>query len=342
MVQTRVLIADDSALTRTILSKILNDDPEITVIGTAMNGRFAVDKAKSLRPDLIIMDVEMPELDGLQAVKEILKERDVPIIMFSGANAQHSQKVVEAMEIGAADFVVKTSSLDEVASELIRRIKTLAAVQIKSMPLAVNKIKSTTHRFTSSVKKLVIIAASTGGPQTLEYFLKELPKNTPVPIVVVQHMPPLFTKSFAERLNTICDLEVREAVEGDVPKKGLVLIAPGDFHLELVPTDNESGCRVTLNQQPPELGVRPAANHLFRTAAEIYKENLIAIVFTGMGSDGTDGARKIKEFNGSVIAESEKSCVIYGMPKEVINAGLADAVVDLEKMATSLLQLIDV
>jgi len=342
-IKKRVLVVDDSALMRRIISDIINSEESLEVAGIASNGLKAIEVFQKTNPDIVTMDIEMPEMDGIAALKEILKISNVPIIMVSAHTEIGSKKTLEAMSIGAVDFILKPAghSDNEIQSfqeELIRRILTVVQANIVHIKHTEHK----KHRFTSTRKKIVVIASSTGGPQTLEAFLSELPDNIPVPILVVQHMPPVFTKSLADRLNGSCQIEVREAVEGDELKNGVALIAPGDFHMELkADVEGYQGC-IKLNQEPREQGVRPCANRLFRSVAPIFKENVIAIILTGMGSDGTKGAVSIKESNGTVISQSEKTCIIYGMPKSVADAGLSDVVVDLDKMAVALLQLLDI
>src|SRR3989344_321189 len=266
-----------------------------------------------------------------------MREWPLPVIMLSSHT--ESGKAIEAIQAGAVDFIVKpTNEFDTIRDEIIIKIKTAALARLARFKQA----RAQTHRFNSTRKKIVIIATSTGGPQTLEALLTELPKNIPASILIVQHMPPYFTKSLAERLNTICQIEVKEAQEGDELKVGTALIAPGGFHMELKAEFLGAEGKIRLNKEPPELGVRPCANKLFKSVAPIFKENTIAVVLTGMGTDGTEGCVDVKKFNGTVIAEAEKSCIIYGMPKSVIERGLVDEIIDIDTMAVALVQLLDV
>ncbi|MFH0869535.1 MAG: chemotaxis response regulator protein-glutamate methylesterase [archaeon] len=336
-----VLVVDDSALMRKIISDMLSSDSEIKVIGTAGDGRIALEKIKSLTPDVIVMDVEMPEMDGITALKKIMEVKPIPVIILSALTKEGSDKTIEALEAGAIDFITKPSgiiSMDliSVKQALIEKVKVASKASVKR----VVRTETKKYRFNPTRKKIIVIASSTGGPQTLEYLLKEIPRNIPAPILVVQHMPPGFTKSFAERLSRICEITVREAVDGDRLEDGVALIAPGGLHMIVEEKGNDVMVRVI--KEPPELGVAPCANKLFRSIAPIFRENTIAVVLTGMGSDGTDGARMIKNVSGTVIAEAEESCIVFGMPKEVINAGLADEIVTLDKMAVALIQIVDI
>ncbi len=336
----KVLVVDDSALMRKILSDNLSSDPEIEVIGTAINGIFAIEKIKLLGPDVVLMDLEMPEMDGITALKKIMKEWPLPVIILSAHSEKDSSKALDAMKSGAVDFILKPAGKDinEIKEEIINKIKTAALARLHKF----KKVTTRKHHFISTRKKIIIIGSSTGGPQTLEALLTELPKNIPVSILIVQHMPPMFTKSLAERLDKICEIEVREAQEGDELRNGVALIAPGGFHMELKSDINGFEGTIHLNKEPPELGVRPNINRLFKSVALIFRENTIGVVLTGMGMDGTEGCKIIKAAKGTVVAEAEESCIIYGMPKCVIEAGLADEVVQLDEMAVALVQLVDI
>ncbi|MFP4400269.1 MAG: chemotaxis response regulator protein-glutamate methylesterase [Candidatus Woesearchaeota archaeon] len=336
----KVLVVDDSALMRKMLSEILASDSGIQVVGTAIDGRDSLKKISTLRPDVITLDLEMPDMDGIEVLKKIVSQYNIPVVIVSSHTQKGSEKSLEAMNAGAVDYVFKPTyqNMDEISYELKFKVK--AAARAKIPKFKISKVRKKT--FGSTRKKIVVIASSTGGPQTLEALLVQLPKEIPAPILIVQHMPPGFTKSFAERLNTLCDLEVREAKQGDELKNGLVLIAPGGYHMELKSDiEGMEGSIYLDNKTPPELGVRPNANRLFNSVVKIFGENTIGIVLTGMGSDGKEGSRTIKEHNGTIIAQSEETCVIYGMPKEVIVAGLADEIVPLEKIPVSLVQLLD-
>lgn len=342
----KVLIVDDSALMRRMISDILKSDSEIEVVDTAINGKFGVEKAKSRNPDVIIMDVEMPEMSGIEALKQIMNEKPVPVIMLSAFTKEGSAYTIEALGAGAIDFIEKPSGstpaeFERINALLIEKIKAASKAKIRNLIVKAKKEKVERRTFFNPTrKKIIVIGTSTGGPMTLERILTELPDNMPSPLLIVQHMPPGFTKPFAERLNSICDIEVKEATNGEKIKDGVAYIAPGGFHMELEETDGD--VFVALNMEPSELGVRPNVNKLFKSASAIFKENTIGIILTGMGNDGSEGAKAIKNMKGTIIAEAEESCVIFGMPKEVIKAGLADEVVPLEKIAVAMLQLIEI
>ena len=339
-----VLIVDDSALMRKILSDILSSDHDIRVIGTAMNGLIAIERVKKLNPDVVTMDLRMPEMDGISAIKAIMKECPVPIIIVSAYTKEDSKEAIEGMEAGAVDFIQKPSGeiskdIELIKEQIINKVRTAAGAKVKKLEIAAPPAQD----FTSAKKdKILVIGASTGGPQTLEYLLIGFPKNFPVPILIAQHMPPEFTKTFASRLNQICYIDVKEAEEGDTIKEGCALIAPGGFHMVLEKEKEKSKSRIKLiKDDAGELGPKPSVNMLFRSAAKIFEKNTIGVILTGMGKDGTDGCREIKRFEGTVIAESEESCVIYGMPKSVIDERLADDIVTLEKMAGRIISAIE-
>jgi len=332
---TNVLLVDDSPFVCTVLGGLLESDAEIRVVGCARNGKEAFDQVVLKSPDVVLMDVEMPVMDGLAAVKTIMRDRPVPILMCSDRTERHSQKVLDAIAAGAIDFVLKPHAGEHVA-ELLARIKTAGAAKLVRFSRPVRH----THTFLPTTRKIVAIAASTGGPQTLERLLVEIPKNFPAPLLIVQHMPPLFTRSLADRLARCCDIVVREAIDGEPVVPGVALIAPGGRHMCVEGRDDRVVIR--LFDEPPELGVRPCANKLFRSVAEIFGDRAIGIVLTGMGSDGTDGARAIKHEHGTILAQDEASSIIFGMPHEVIKAGIVDAVVGIEQLPVALVQLIDV
>ena len=339
-----VLVVDDSAVMRKIIVDILSSDPEIKVLEKASDGEEAVRKAREYKPDVITMDIEMPVLDGISALKRITDENPIPVIMLSAHSKEGSDRTLEAMKAGAVDFILKPSGeistdLDKLKDEIIKKVKSAAQAKVKKFE---SKAQVKAHTFSDTRKKVIVIGSSTGGPQTLEALLTELPKNIPVPILIVQHMPPDFTRSLAERLNSISQIEIREAKEGDMLQNGVALIAPGGFHMELVSEVEGMEGVIKLNTLPHELGVRPNANRLFKSVVKIFGENTIGVVLTGMGMDGTEGSRAIKDAKGTVVAEAEESCVIYGMPKSVVDENLADLVVPLENMAVTLVQLVDI
>ena len=361
----RVLVVDDSALMRKIISDILNSDPDIKVIDTARNGQIAVEKVEQLRPDVVTLDHEMPVLDGLHALGYIMSECPTPVIMLSAADERGAELTLNAFEYGAVDFIQKPSGtisrdIEQIAQEIRSKVKAAAKAQLKNLHFMEEHVISSDTRKTHSdrqkpisnplrsnprrvmTKKILAIGSSTGGPRALEQVIPKLPQDLRAAVLVVQHMPAGFTASLAQRLNSQSALEVREAKDGDLIREGVVLIAPGDYHMEVIQKmiDGKTVEVISLNKEPRELGVRPCVNVLFRTLAPIYGSNILSVILTGMGMDGAEGVEIIKNAGGKAIAEDERSCVVYGMPKAIVDRGLADRIVPLEMIATTIQQLI--
>ncbi len=342
-----VLVVDDSAFFRVNLSQVINSDQDLKVISTVKDGDSALEKIKQLCPDVITLDFRLAGIDGKDLIKRIMQEHPLPIIIVSAFDTIGSEEAITALESGVFDFIEKPKDfrkdeLWKIKDELINKIKTAARIGIKKPEPAK---KAPMHvKFKPTTKKIVLIASSTGGPQTLERFITEIPGNIPCPILIVQHMPPVFTRSLADRLDSLSQIHVVEATEGDEIMPGTAYIAPGDFHMTLRQLKEGAITKeiISLNQEEREEGVRPCANKLFRSVAPIYKDNTIAIVLTGMGYDGTDGAREIKKYNGLIIAQSEATSIIYGMPKSIVTNDLADEVIDIDKMAVALAQVMDI
>ncbi len=339
----RVLIVDDAAFIRYTVTKYLEVDPEITVVGSARDGTEALAKIPALKPDVGVLDVEMPRMDGLTALKRIMVECPTPVVMLSALTQQGTRTTVRALMRGAVDFVPKPNTkidIHTVIEELSAKIKT--AVGARQGTLRLPKIVSLTtpaKRGLQPFKKgdpLIVIGASTGGPRALRQVLSDLPANLPGAVVVVQHMPPGFTQSLAQRLNETCSLIVQEAANGDRLARGLVLLAPGDFHLRF-----KGIKQVALDNGPRRNHVRPAVDVTMESATDYHGANVIGVVLTGMGADGTAGAGQIKAKGGQVIAEHESTSVVYGMPASVIKAGLADRVAPLPKVAATLMELVN-
>ncbi|MEO0294073.1 MAG: chemotaxis response regulator protein-glutamate methylesterase [candidate division WOR-3 bacterium] len=322
---------------RKVLCEILNRDPEINVIDTAANGIEGVRKSILLKPDVITMDVEMPHMDGIEAVKAIMREAPTPIIMISAYTKKGAQKTIEALVAGAIDFVEKPGgpislNLREVKDEIIRKVKIASEVNLKGSRKKGEKIKSNKE---IKGETLVIIAASAGGPKVINSIFEKLPSNFPAPIIVVQHMPKLFTKVFAERLNEISDLSVVEGRNGDLLEKGKAYIAPGDFHLEITETR-----RIKLSKAPPIHGVRPSADVTMNSAAEKFNGNIVGVILSGMGKDGAIGIRKIRKRGGFIIAQDEETSIVFGMPKVAIESGCVDLVLPYYEIADKLIELV--
>lgn len=348
MRKIRVLIVDDSVVIRRLLTDILKDDPEIEVAGTAPNGKIALAKLPQLNPDIVTLDIEMPEMDGLQTLPELRKAYPkLPVIMFSTLTERGAKTTFDALALGATDYVAKpanvgnvTAGIEMVKAQLLPKIKALCSqiqAPISSAPRLPTRVPVPNAPLrTNRSCEVVLIGSSTGGPQALASVLANLPANFPVPIAIVQHMPPVFTRHLAERLNQTCALEVREAAPGDELKPGRVLIAPGGCHLEF----QRSGLAVkaVLQQEPPENSCRPAVDVMFRSGAQIYGSGCLALVLTGMGTDGLRGAQAIHTAGGTVLAQDEATSVVWGMPRAVTEAGLASQVWPLPMIATELMR----
>ncbi|WP_246939880.1 protein-glutamate methylesterase/protein-glutamine glutaminase [Bacillus pinisoli] len=359
MGKVRVLIVDDSAFMRKMISSFLEEDDRFEVIDVARNGKDAVQKVVELKPDVVTLDVEMPILNGLEALKEIMKIHPVPVVMLSSTTKEGAENTILAMQYGAVDFIPKPSGaisldIDKVKDEITEKVFLAAKVnarnlrhhtQIAKTPTKIvedcskiEKNNSILKGFSLS-KKLICIGTSTGGPRALQQVLTKLPKETDAPIVIVQHMPPGFTKSLADRLHTICQIDVKEAEDGEVLKKGVAYIAPGGYHLKVVKLGVSLAAK--LEKTPPKNGHRPAVDVLFDSISDITDYAKVAVIMTGMGSDGTEGLKRLKD-SGEVksIAESEETCIVYGMPKTAIASNKIDVVARLEQIAEEILKMI--
>lgn len=373
----RVLVVDDSNFFQHRLKDIINEHPDLKVIGIASNGREAVEKAEELKPDIITMDFEMPVMDGVTAIKLIMANRKVPILMFSSLTYEGAKVTLDALAAGALDFIPKdfaevSRSSEALKKKLHERLITLAGASagISAAPIAVSKPTSlsapsslrapvspaapspmrtpanapqhdsakTTGPDNYRLKKqpkILIIGASTGGPVALAEVLIALPANFPLPIVLVQHMPENFTKAFAERLNKQCNIRVREAVDGDQLQPGLALLAPGGKQLML---DKRNGGSVRILPDDERVNYKPSLDITFGSAANTYADKVLGVVLTGMGSDGCNGARLLKDAGSALWSQDEASCVIYGMPMAVARAGLTDKVLSLKEIGPRLVR----
>ena len=404
----RVLIADDSAFMRKILTDFFNKQPDFEVAGAAINGKEAINKVLELSPDLVTMDVNMPVMDGLNALAVIMERQPTPVVMLSSLTQQGTEATVRALSLGAVDFISKAggsiSKLDTIEDELLEKCRNAAKARVRKMPYAPQKklsqmntpspssgppvmkrvelpvrqglklpgaasisssqnsgsgfgirranpflqargkpqppasSKVTPVTMTSAgngAKKLVAIGTSTGGPQALQQVITRLPGNLPCGVVVVQHMPAGFTKALADRLDTISQVSVKEAEDGDVIQPGHVYIAPGSHHLRV--KEEGSSRKIILGQDTPVGNHRPAVNVMYDSVAGIGK-NLVAVIMTGMGCDGCEGMKKIKAAGGYSIAQDEPTCVVYGMPKAVVDAGLADEIKPVENIAQAIVE----
>ena len=350
----RVLVVDDSALMRQFISDILNGDPRIEVIGTARDGRDALAQIQKLKPDLVTMDVEMPNMDGLQALEEIMRTHPLPVIMLSSVTQQGAETTLKALALGCVDFIGKPSGsislniktigqeiIDKVIAASTAKVRTKAGVfpaQKHTLPHAPDFRRMNPPMNFTGRRDIVAIASSTGGPMALSELIPKLPKKFPVPIVITQHMPKEFTTSFAKRLNDTSEVEVVEGFEGLTLKPGRVVIAPGGSHLIVKRRNGTAVC--ALSDAPPVLSVKPAANIMFLSVADEYGGNVLCVILTGMGRDGTDGAMALKRKGAYVIAESQKTCVVYGMPKSAVDAGIVDEVLPLNEIPDAMVRLV--
>ena len=346
----RVLVVDDSALMRQFISDILKSDPRIEVVGTAKDGKDALKQIKLLRPNIVTMDVEMPNMSGLQALEEIMKTDPLPVIMVSSMTQEGAETTMKALSLGCVDFIGKPSgsislNIRDVGQELIDKViaASTARLRTKSGVFGGSQIRAPEFRRMNPPahtgrREIVAIASSTGGPMALGELIPKLPKNFPVPIVITQHMPKEFTPSFANRLNASSQLEVLEGFDGLTLKPGRVVIAPGGSHLIL---RRRSGAVVCgLSDAPPVLSVKPAANIMFMSVADEYGGNVLCVILTGMGRDGTDGAIALHRKGAYVIAESQKTCVVYGMPKAAVDSGIVDEVLPLNEIPDAMVRLV--
>ncbi len=347
----RVLIADDSAFMRKVLSDLFASRPDFEVAGTAINGVDAVAKVKQLKPDVLTLDVNMPVMNGLEALKIIMRESPLPVVMLSSMTDAGSEETIKALELGAVEFVSKPGgsicTIDSISDEIINKCYMAVKANIKSQFTSLPKMEppkaaasqpawrqevfSPSGGFgLAASHKLIAIGTSTGGPKALQHIIPRLPANLPCGVVVVQHMPAGFTQSLARRLNELSKVTVKEAENGEPVKPGHVYIAPGNYHMRVRKSLSET--LITLDQSPPIGNHRPSVNPLFESAS-VFGRNLVAVILTGMGSDGTEGMKKVKAAGGYSIAENKESCVVYGMPRSVVELGLADEVLPLDQIA---------
>ncbi|MFQ3574281.1 MAG: chemotaxis response regulator protein-glutamate methylesterase [Thermodesulfovibrionales bacterium] len=345
----KVLIVDDSAFMRNAISSMLSSDPEISIVGTAKDGLEAIEKVKNLKPDIVTMDVEMPRMDGLTALKNIMEKNPLPVIMVSSLTVEGAKVTIEALELGAVDFIPKNLSelsinIVKIKEILLEKIKYIAK---KGIPQKIIKpysrpktteppkpiITAPPSRSIGERKvSIVAIGTSTGGPKALQSIIPNIPKDFPVPIVIAQHMPPNFTGPFADRMNQLSQIRVKEAEEGESLKPGTAYIAPGRGHLRLKrPKGIET--IVSISEGKEDYIYRPSVDALMLSVAELYPGRALGVILTGMGNDGQKGLMAVKQTGSRVFAQNEETCVVYGMPKAVVDAGIADKVLPLEEIA---------
>lgn len=349
MDKIKVIVVDDSALMRKIISDMINSEKDMEVIDVARNGEELFIKLQKDIPDAITLDVEMPKMDGIEALRELKRRNlNIPVIMLSSISQRGTQLTIECLEAGAFDFLPKPSgtiSLDinKVKDELISKIRlAYGKNEAQNVPEKKEAVASSAvmknnmpNKNRRSRVEAVVIGASTGGPKALYTVITSLPEKLGVPVLVVQHMPVGFTKAFAERLNSNSDIKVVEARDGELVEKDVVYIAPGGFHMEV---GNDK--KIHLNTEPSIWGVRPAVDKLFISASKVYGENIISAVLTGMGRDGANGTSIIKNAGGITLAEHQSTCTIYGMPKAAVETGSVDEVLPITEVAIQIVKLL--
>jgi len=340
MLPVRVLVVDDSVVVRKLLSEALASSAEVQVAGTASSGTIALAKIPQLNPDVITLDIEMPGLNGIQTLAEIRKlYPKLPVIMFSTLTERGAAITLEALSLGATDYVTKPSNgqslasvMEQVRRELVGKIVSLAGRSSRTSAAApLPAVAATKRKLPRDRIDILAIGTSTGGPNALAEVIPRLPQDLPVPVVVVQHMPPLFTRMLAERLNSQSRLTVQEAEAGRKLEPGQVWIARGDYHLTVA--REGTAVVLNLNQDPPENSCRPAVDPLFRSVAQVYGPRVLGVVMTGMGSDGARGSAHIREAGGEILVQDEASSVVWGMPGAVVNAGAADKICPLPEIS---------
>lgn len=348
----RVLVVDDSAFARVVISREIGSDPEVEVVGTAVDGIDAIEKIKSIRPDVVTLDIEMPRMDGMSTLKKVMTECPTPIIVLSRLTTEDAETTIHALEAGAIDFVPKSplansGRISLPAGSLIEKIKLASKVDVsrlmatatrkKPRELNGNRLKHDLARMRgrSRPRNVVVIGSSTGGPKALCDLMPDLPSDIPAAVLIVQHMPAGFTGSLAIRLDQLAQIGVKEAETGDPIRPGQALLAPGGYHLLV-----DSGDTVSLSSDmPPRHGLRPAVDVTMETAAVAYGGGCIGVILTGMGCDGRDGAAMISKAGGRVVVQDEVTSVVYGMPRSVVESGRADRIVPLSDISRQIVEM---
>jgi len=350
-----VLVVDDSAFMRKVISDIINSDPLLQVVGTAKNGKEALLKIGLHRPDVITLDIEMPEMDGLAALEIIMATNPRPVVMLSNLTRLGAKATIKALQLGAVDFISKPSgpiSLDiaQIGDEITRKVKIAAAAHIIPNPkLSAAETIQEQPRLTpvkdsdndNRLDKLVVIGSSTGGPKALSQIISALPADIDAAILIVQHMPAGFTRSLADRLDNFSQIRVKEAEDGEPILAGNAYVAPGDYHMRVYRQKLPLGARmvIKLSQDPPRAGHRPSINEMFFSVAEQFEGSITAVILTGMGNDGTAGLKTMRTRGAKIIAEHQSTCVVYGMPKAAIESGCVDEILPLPEIGPAILKI---
>lgn len=346
-----VLVVDDSSFMRKCITKIIEKEPRLFVTGIARDGNEAIEKVQNLNPDIITMDIEMPNLDGIMALKRIKEICDIPIVMLSNYTEEGAEPTIEALEAGAEDFFLKSELIkQDVDAKIIgnfinKLINIIESKKVQKQEIGINKKEIINQREFDSDKpmtkvNIIIIGTSTGGPAALQSILPHFPSDMPVPILVLQHMPQGFTKSLAERFDTFCNLHVKEAENGEILQAGNIYIAPSGFQTVLHETSDRKVAFTIIDSLNDNILYKPSIDITLNSAAPIYKDHLLAVILTGMGNDGLDGCKSAKKYGGHVIIESEETCVVYGMPKAVFQAKLYDIQVPLSDILEKIMMYI--
>ncbi len=331
----RLLIVDDSATVRAVLRRYFEADPRFEVVGQAKDGQEALELLPELKPDVVTLDIEMPRLNGLETLPRLMKIRPTPVVMVSSLTTEGAEATLEALELGAVDFIPKPSSRLAPSEEVLDKVAAAAGARVRVArrvaPHDRKPSQSVSPAGTRWGSQVVVIGSSTGGPQALRSVVETLPADLRVPVIIVQHMPPGFTKTLAERLDSLSPIKILEATDGMKIEPGKVLLAPGDYHLEL-----SRGDRIKLTQGPHECGVRPAINVTLESVTKLHGANVVCAILTGMGSDGTRGAELVRAAGGYVVAQDEATSTVYGMPRSVAEAGLTNEVRPISKISSAI------
>jgi len=340
----RVLVVDDSVVIRRLVCHALEEDSELDVVGVAANGRIALGRIPQLNPDVITLDIEMPEMDGLEMLRELRRrDRVTPVVMFSTMTERGASATFEALSLGADDYVTKASnagsldvSLANLRHELIPKIRQFFQIASPEPAPVEPPARTAAPAASRSERRVVAIGVSTGGPAALAKIIPQFPAGFPLPVFVVQHMPPLFTQLLSERLDSLTPLSVHEGADGETPVPGHIYVAPGDRHMRLM--NSVQGPAIALDQGPPLNSCRPAADALFGSLAEVYGAAVVAAVLTGMGHDGMSGAQQLAARGAHILAQDEETSVVWGMPGAVVGAGVAHEILPLDGIVPAILR----